>query len=171
MSISRLALISAAAMFAASAHAATATSSFNVQLTVKSSCAITSASIATMDFGTQADSGTNLQNSAPSISVLCTKKTPYDIGLLSQNLSSNTSGGGSMKGAISGNTDTIAYQLHQASVTGANWGNVVGTNTLHSAGSPDGITAQSYTVYGVVPTYTNVLPDVYTDKVTVTVTY
>jgi len=48
------------------------------------------------------------------------------------------------------------------------WGNTVGTNTV--AGTGNGA-SQSYTIYGQVPPQNTPTPAVYTDTVTVTVTY
>jgi len=48
------------------------------------------------------------------------------------------------------------------------WGNTIGTNTVASTGTG---AAQSFTVYGRIPSQTTPAPATYTDTITVTVTY
>jgi spore coat protein U-like protein len=60
------------------AYAATATSTFTVQMTVTSSCVINSAS--TLNFGSQGVLVANVDNTS-TLQVQCTNTTPYNIGL------------------------------------------------------------------------------------------
>ena len=156
----------AAAGFAGAASADTAVADFQVKITIQKACKVTAGiGAADIDFGTvpglQATDA--IANNLNKLSVLCSKSVPYDIGLLPSN--GNTAGAGVMSG-----TDSIPNQLRSVSGTGAAWGNVVGTNTVHSTGT--GI-AQPYTVYAsVLAANLNVTPGAYLDnKVTVTVTY
>jgi spore coat protein U-like protein len=48
------------------------------------------------------------------------------------------------------------------------WGTTIGTNTVSATGNG---ASQSYTVYGQVPAQTTPAAAVYTDTITVTVTY
>ena len=74
--------IAAAALFllpfASALHAATATSTFSVQMTVTSSCVINST--ATLNFGSQGVLVANV-NGTSALAVQCTSTTPYNIGL------------------------------------------------------------------------------------------
>lgn len=151
-----------------------ATSQFDVKMTVAAACSVAAGTASDIDFGTQDASATNLaaQNT---ISVTCSKGTAYTIGLTPSN--GSTTGAGVMAAQnvppVTGNTDTVAYQLRSAAgQAGAVWGN---TNTSGSvvgngvAGTGDG-TAKTHTVYATVPS-ANVTPDAYKDTVTVTVRY
>ena len=60
------------------ASAATATSTFKVQLTLTSSCVINST--ATLNFGSQGVLVANV-NGTSTLAVQCTNTTPYNIGL------------------------------------------------------------------------------------------
>lgn len=180
MSVTRFALF-CTLLATSAAHATTApTMNFNVTLTVNPKCTITSSSINDMAFGTQDATATNLQ-AQTSLQVLCTKKTPYSIALtpLSTNSTTgagtmaSTSGTNNVSGAA--NTDTVAYQLRQASgMSGAVWGNVSGTgaNVVSvPSTSSNGTASVSTIIYGTISSIGNVVPDSYKDIVTVTVSY
>jgi len=122
------------------ASAATATSTFKVQLTLTSSCVINST--ATLNFGSQGVLVANV-NGTSTLAVQCTNTTPYNIGL-------------DQGQAPSDSNRTVL------------WGNTVGTNTVAAIGTG---ASQSYTIYGQVPPQNTPAPAVYTDTVTVTVTY
>jgi spore coat protein U-like protein len=147
--------------FADPSNAATAKSTFAVQMTVTSSCVINSA--ATLNFGstgvlTAAVTGTS------TLQVQCTNATPYNIGL-----DAGTGTGATVAvRKMTGGTSTITYSLYQDSGHTKVWGRTVGTNTV--AGTGNGA-KQSYTVYGRVPAQTTPAPATYTDTITVTVTY
>ena len=109
------------------------------------------------------------------ISVNCTKSTPYFIGLAPSAANGGTnSGSGAMAstGGVAGNTDKVAYQLRStAGASGTVWGNTATTSTVGNgvAGTGNG-SAQSHTVYATVPS-ANYTADSYADTVTVTVNY
>ncbi len=159
----KIALI-AAAGFAVNAFAASpASTTFQVKIVVQKSCVIATTAASDIDFGTVDASATNLQGSS-SLTVNCSKNTPYTIAL--KPTAASTSGAGAMISAPAG--DTVAYQLRQATgMAAAVWGNVVGTNTV--AGSGDG-TVQTKTIYATVPS-ANVLPVAYSDTVTISVAF
>lgn len=175
MKNSRL-LLAVAGIAAANAFAAPnpATATFNVKMTVVKACSVVAGSASDIDFGSQDASATNLaaQNN---ISVTCSKGTAYTIGLTPSN--NSTTGAGQMAaqnaGSVTGNTDTVGYQLRSASgATGAVWGNTNTSGTVVGngvSGTGNGA-AQSHTVYGTVAS-ANVRPDAYKDTVTVTVRY
>ncbi len=142
---------------------------FSVSATVNANCLVNS--VANINFGTQASIATNLQGST-SLSVQCTRTTPYYIGLQPSN--GSLTGAGVMSSVANPlNTDQVPYQLRQtAGMSGTIWGN---TATSSSAGNGrggmgTGVSTQSYTIYATVPT-ANYSPDDYKDIVTVTVNF
>ena len=143
------------------ANAATATSTFSVQMTVTSSCVINSAS--TLNFGNAGVLVANVDNTS-TLQVQCTNTTPYNIGL-----NAGTGSGATVAvRKMTGGSSTINYSLYSDSGRTTVWGNTVGTNTV--AGTGNGA-SQSYTVYGRVPAQTTPAAATYTDTITVTVTY
>jgi spore coat protein U-like protein len=170
-------LISVAASLAsAAAFAATnpATATFDVKLTVLKACSVLAGATSDIDFGSQDATAANVQNSN-TISVTCSKKTPYTIGLTPGN--NSTTGAGVMAAQnvapVTGNNDTVAYQLRStAGLTGTVWGdtNSDGATVGNGVSGTGNGAAQSHTVYATVPTM-NVTPDAYKDTVKVTVRY
>jgi spore coat protein U-like protein len=153
----------AAAFAAASgaAQAATATTSFQVQLTIQAQCLINSAS--TLNFGTQGVISANVDQTS-TIQVQCTNSTPYNIGL-----DAGTGTGATVTTRkLTGGGATVNYTLYSDSARTSVWGNTVGTNTVASTGTG---ASQSFTVYGRIPAQTTPAPTTYTDTITVTVTY
>ena len=163
--VRRGALLSLAALLAQAlgsvAHAATATSTFTVQMTVTSSCVINSAS--TLNFGSQGVLVANVDNTS-TLQVQCTNTTPYNIGL---DAGLGTGATVAVRKMTSGG-NTINYSLYSDSGRTTVWGNTVGTNTITGTGNG---ASQSYTVYGRVPPQTTPAAATYTDTITVTVTY
>ena len=161
-------------MAVSSANAATASGSFNVNLTITSVCAVV-ASPTTQDinFGSHAAGTASAtigeQSSAAAITVTCSKNAPYAVNLTPSN--GNTLGAGTMTGPGS---DTVDYQLTQAAAGDA-WGN---TATLGAAGNGvSGIgaglaaSANTHTVFATVASTTDVQPGDYSDTVNVAVIY
>ena len=148
-------------IFFTGAEASTATGSFNVQVSIASTCAVNGAS--TLNFGTQGLLSAPV-NQKSAITVTCTNTTPYNIGLnqglygASVTTRQMQSGGGAL----------IAYSLFSNVGMTANWGNTVGTDTVAATGNGS---AQAFTVYGQIPTQATPAPAVYADTITVTVTY
>jgi len=154
--------------FAVSAGAATgpATTSFKVQLVVEKACSV---SATDLDFGSQDSTATNLSESTNgTVTVTCSKNTPYIVGLAPSNGDAN--GAGEM---TSGTTsDTVGYQLYQDSGHSTIWGN---DGTLSAAGNEvsgtgTGSAETAIDVYAQV-TSANVEPGTYSDTVNVNVTY
>ncbi|RYF32500.1 MAG: SCPU domain-containing protein [Comamonadaceae bacterium] len=169
--MNKLSLIAAsllAAAFAGNAAAATATANFQVLIKVQKACSVTAGASSNIDFGTVDSSATGLTGGS-SISVTCSRKTPYSVGLLPSN--NNTSGAGSMAALnvapVTGNTDAVPYQLRSASTAGNVWGSTVANGAV--AGIGNGV-AQLIPVFATAPG-ANVTPDSYADTVTVQVTY
>ncbi len=147
--------------FTNASNAATATSTFTVQMTVTSSCLINSTS--TLDFGSTGVLTANVDSSS-TLAVQCTNTTPYNIGL-----SAGLGTGATVAvRKLTNGASTINYSLYTTSARTTVWGNTVGTDTV--AGTGNGA-SQPYTVYGRVPPQTTPAPAAYTDTITVTVTY
>jgi spore coat protein U-like protein len=142
-------------------HAATATTTMTVQVSITATCLINSAS--TLNFGTQGVLSTNVDQTS-TIQVTCTNSTPYNIGL-----DAGTGTGATVATRkLTGGANTVNYMLYSNSGRTTIWGNTVSTDTV--AGTGNGA-AQNYTVYGRIPAQTTPAPGNYTDTITVTVTY
>ncbi|WP_420382852.1 spore coat U domain-containing protein [Novosphingobium sp.] len=151
------------------AAATTVSATFQVTLTVQKVCSVTAGAGSNIALGTLPATTTNATGSS-TISVTCTKTTPYYIGLAPSNAA--TGGSGVLSGTISGNTDTITYKLSStAGPSGTVWGNTATSTTVGNgvAGTGTGA-AQSLNVYVTVPAM-NYTPDSYSDTVTVNVNY
>jgi spore coat protein U-like protein len=131
------------------------------QGTLAPTCTIDSAS--TLDFGNQGVLAANVDQIS-TIEVTCTSTTPYNIGL--------DAGAGS--GAtvatrkMTSGSAAVSYSLYSDSDHTTIWGATVGTDVVAATGNG---ASQSYTVYGLVPPQATPAPGIYTDTITVTVTY
>jgi len=130
-------------------------------MTLTSSCVINSAS--TLNFGSTGVLVAAV-NGTSTIQVQCTNTTPYNIGL-----DAGTGSGATVTTRkMTNGANTINYSLYQDSGHATVWGTTIGTNTVSATGNG---ASQSYTVYGQVPAQTTPAAAVYTDTITVTVTY
>ena len=143
------------------AEAATATGSFTVQVTIAATCVVTSAS--NLNFGTQGVLAANVDQTS-TINVTCTNTTPYNIGL-DKGVNGASVTTRQMKSA---GPALINYSLFSDAGRTVNWGNTVGTDTVAATGTGS---AQPFTVFGRIPPQVSPLAAVYTDTITVTVTY
>lgn len=149
-------------LFTGSSLAQTATTQFNVQITIAASCQINSAT--NMDFGSNGVISGNVEATS-TLTVQCTNSTPYNIGLNAGAGTGATVGTRLMTGPANA---TIAYSLYTTAARTTVWGNTVGTDTVAGTGTG---AAQAYTVYGRVGQQTTPAPGVYTDTVTATISY
>ena len=148
------------------AEAATATNTFQVQITLIASCAI---SATTLNFGSSVGVLTSVVNGSSTLSVTCSNTTPYNVGLDAGTVSGSTVATRLMAGTTAGNTGTtMQFQLYSDSSHFTQWGNTVGTSTVSGTGNGS---AQTLTVYGQVPVQTSPKPDTYQTTITATVTY
>ena len=147
--------------WAGTTYAASTTSTFAVQVAITATCTINSAS--TLNFGTQGVLGANVDQTS-TLQVTCTNTTPYNIGL-----DAGTGSGATVatRKLTSGGA-TVNYTLYSDTGRTTVWGTTIATDTV--AGTGNGA-AQSYTVYGRIPTQTTPAPGNYADTITVTVTY
>lgn len=155
-----------AASMSASADAATylngsATSNFDVTLTIVANCVIAAAPL---NFGSIQGVLSTAVNVNTTVNVTCTNTTPYNVGLSAGTGTGSTGTTRYMSGTGS-NTGTVQFNLFQAAGTTV-WGNTQGTNTLGGTGS--GV-VQPLTVYGQVPAQATPAPDAYKSTITATV--
>ncbi|MFI4980278.1 MAG: spore coat U domain-containing protein [Nevskiales bacterium] len=147
------------------AEAGTAPTSFQVQITLIASCAITAT---TLNFGSTVGVLTSAVNGSSTLNVTCSNTTPYGVSLDAGTVSGSTVTTRLMAGTTAGNTGTtMQFQLYSDTGRTTQWGNTGGT-TVSGIGNG---TAQVLTVYGQVPVQTSPKPDTYQTTVTATVTY
>ncbi len=172
----KIALI-AAAGFAVNAFAAAnpATAQFQVKMKILKACTVTAGSTSDIQLGavTGVDSSAVNTTGSNTISVTCSKTTPYNINLVLTSNSANTAGSGLMSGT-GGNTDKVPYQLNSGSAAGPVWGSTATSGALANVGNGVHGTgtglAIAHTVYATAPS-ANFTPDDYADTVTVNVLY
>ena len=155
-------------MLATPAMADTASSTFQVTLTIQKACTVVAGAPSNISLGTVAANATNVAGNN-TISVNCSKTTPYYIGLAPSNAS--TTGAGELAGT-GANADKVGYQLRStAGTSGTIWGNTAtATNVGNGVAGTGNGASQSHTVYVTVPS-ANFTPDTYTDVVNVNVNY
>ncbi len=148
--------------------AATTSSTFQVTLTIQKACTVTAGSSSNIALGTQPATATDVLGNN-TITVNCSKTTPYFIGLAPSN--ANTAGAGTLAGTGS-NTDHVPYKLSSTvGPSGTVWGNTATAIAVGNGVSGTGTgNNQTITVYVTVPS-ANFTPDTYTDTVTVNVNY
>lgn len=143
-------------------QAATATTSFLVTATVLKFCTVVATPMA---FGNYTSSTDAISTST--ITVTCTNGTGYDIGLDAGAAAGATVTTRQMSGTVV-TAARLNYFLYSDSSRTVNWGNTVGTDTVHLTA---GVAPIVSTVYGRVPSGQFVSPDAYLDTINVTVTY
>jgi spore coat protein U-like protein len=157
--------------FAASpANPATAT--FQVQITIVKQCLVTTpANINLGTWGASDPISTGVSGTT-TFNVTCSNSIPYTIAFSSPN--DLPSVGGTthvMKGAATGNTNTVQYQLTDATAGATFTGALGGSSPNTIAGTGTGV-AVTKTIKATVFNYTApVTPDTYTDTVTLAVSY
>jgi spore coat protein U-like protein len=143
------------------AHAAVATQSFTVQITLVAQC-IFSTATANLDFGTNGVLAADVDAST-TMNVQCTNTTPYTIALDAGVGSGATVAARKMTNGAA----TVTYSLYKDAARSSLWG-TAGADLVSGTGNGS---PQSYTVYGRTPAQATPAPGVYTDTVTATVTY
>jgi spore coat protein U domain-containing protein, fimbrial subunit CupE1/2/3/6 len=129
------------------------------QVTPAATCTI---SASTVNFGSQGLLGANVDQTVP-IQVMCTKATPYSIGLDAGIGPGATVAARKMTGAA-----TVIYSLYSDSALSTVWGNTIGADTVAAIASGS---RQNHTVYGRMLSQNAPALGTYTDMITVTVTY
>lgn len=140
-------------------NGATTNTTFSVTSTVLSACTVSATNLA---FG----SYTLTQLDATStVNVICTFGTAYDVGLNAGTGSGATVATRKMTGPSS---QTLNYTLYKEAARTTVWGDTVGADTVTGTGAG---TPQALTVYGRAPGSQASGVGLYTDTITVTVTY
>ena len=150
----------AAALISSNAFAATATTTFNVQLILQAACTV---SATNLDFGTQGVLTASVDVTS-TVNVQCTNSTNYTVGL-DKGLNGADVANRKMKGS---GAATVNYSMYKDAGRTTNWGDTAGTGWASGTGNG---AVQPLTVYGRVPAQTTPAPDTYNDTITVTVTY
>jgi spore coat protein U-like protein len=137
----------------------TATTSFTVTVFISASCTI---SATTLGFGNYSGA---LINANSTLTVNCTNKTVFDIGLNAGTSRGATVTTRKMTGPASA---TLSYSMFRDSAHTLNWGDTVSTDTVQKTGTGSAV---QYSVYGQLPAGQFVTPGTYTDTIVATVTY
>jgi spore coat protein U-like protein len=151
----------ALALAASTSHAATATTTFTVTASIVSSCTLVGG--IPLAFGVYTPGVTN--NATTTFTSTCTLSTPYTLSL--------SAGGGSgatfaVRRMTSG-ANTLDYSLYTDAGHATLWGDGTGgSTTVVSNGT--GV-AQSFSVYGQIPSSASATIGSYTDSITVTASY
>jgi spore coat protein U-like protein len=139
---------------------------FAVTATIIKGCSVTASNV---NLGTVPFNAVN-STANGTLNVTCSNGTPYFVGLAPSN--GNTTGAGSMKGTLTGNTDLVPYQLSSTPGPGGTvWGNTATSTSVGNgvAGTGNGL-IKPITVYATAAN-ANFTPDTYSDTVTVHVNY
>ena len=164
--IQAMMLIFGGTVLAGIADSATTTTTFAVTETVQATCSATATTLAFSAYTPGA--GAKANNST--ISVRCTKNTPYTISLNG----GTTSGGTIAQRLMASGANTLQYNLFTTAAFSQIFGDGSGSSTT-VAGTGAGVaTATAVTVFGQLPdSVANQasVPGSYTDTITVTVTY
>lgn len=149
----------------AGAFAATTTTTFQVTANVAAQCNVSAANLA---FGAVDPIGGNVDQTT-TVTVKCTKNSPYTVGLNA----GTTTGATIAQRLMANGADTMQYNLYTDAARSTVWGNSAVAPTWVSGTGAGLGTAQVLTVYGRVPSgQTNLAVGTYTETaVTVTVTY
>jgi spore coat protein U-like protein len=154
------------AMLAGVANSATTTASFSVTETLLATCSATATTLAFTAYTPGVSAVTN--NST--ISVKCTKNTPYTISLNK----GTTVGGTVAQRLMAFGANTLQYNVYTTAAANVIFGDGSGGSQTESGIGAGVATANTVTVFGKVPdnaTNQAGVPGNYTDTITVTVTY
>ena len=160
----RTVLIAVLLLAAATAHAATATTTFQVTATVSAGCTI---SAANHDFGIYTPSSpTDNSNGTNVVTATCTLAVPYSIGLDTGIGAAATVA--SRKMTRVGGTETLEYSLYQAADRLVVLGNTLAIDVITGVGTGLAI---PHTVFGKIPAGQNAPAGNYVDTVTATIDF
>jgi spore coat protein U-like protein len=158
-------LIAAAGLlFANSALAAEATTTFQVTATVADSCLV---SATDLNFGAYNSVAATALDGTSTITVTCTAETPYEIGL---DAGTGTSAVTTRTMTGDGAGTQLDYELYTEPGHGSVWGAIGGTGTTVEQSALTG-GPLPYTVYGQIPASQYVPAANYADTINVTVAY
>ena len=148
-------------MFAGVAQAATTTTTFPVTATVLQTCLVAALPLAFGNYDPAA--GTDL-DAATTLTATCTIGTAYNVGL-----SAGLGSGATVASRkMTNGANTLNYTLYQEALRTTVWGNTPPTDTVNATA---GALPTVHNVYGRVFSGQNVPALLYSDTITVTVTY
>jgi spore coat protein U-like protein len=147
---------------AEAASAATATGDLPVQVTIVAECAVQSAPL--LNFGDTVGLLDSAVDGSSTLGIQCTNSTGYIVRLDA----GDGTGATIANRLLTGGGATVGYSLYRDAARTLVWGETDGTNTV--AGTGNGA-VQTINVYGRIPVQTTPAPGLYTDTVTVTVSY
>ncbi len=158
-------MISGMALATGSVTAGTASNTMNASTTVVSACSVNGN---TLNFGSALNPvAGGAVGASTSLTVQCTAATPYSVAL---NAGSNAGGGSNFAGRVlKSGSYAVGYQLYLNAGLTTIWGDGTAGSSVYSGTGTGGV--QTLTIYGNLPSLTGTVPGVYTDTVTVTVTY
>jgi spore coat protein U-like protein len=142
-------------------QAATTTTTFSVTATVLTSCLVVATPLA---FGSYDPAVVAPLDATNTVTVTCTIGTPYNIGL---NAGGGTGADVASRKMTSG-VNLLNYTLYQETGRTTVWGNTVLTDTVNATAL---ITPTVHSVYGRVFSGQYIPAGIYTDTISVTVTY
>lgn len=141
------------------AHAASATTTFNVTATVIDSCAVSASDLA---FGTYDPASATDKTGTSTVSVTCSLGTLYTV-----SLNNGTHASGSTRRLAAG-ASRLTYQVYKDVAATQIFGSIA--DTLGLSGTGTGVAIPSV-IYGVIPKTQNVASGSYSDQITVTIDY
>jgi spore coat protein U-like protein len=162
MTFKAIGLAALVALAAPAAHAATATGSLGLSITIAATCSVISAPA--INFGTVSAIAANIDQTSTLV-VNCSTSTPYSVGL---SVGGGTGATVGVRKMMNG-TNAVNYTLYRDAARTLLWGDTIGTDVL--GGQTGNATNQSITIYGRTPAQTVPPPGNYTDTVTVTINY
>ena len=147
-----------------------ATAQFNVTITILKQCTVTAPATISLGSVGANDLLTTTTTATQPFTVTCSRGTGYTVGFSSNNDAAAGSPTHQMKGAASGNTNVVQYDLFDATAGATNTTALsASTSVISDTGTGS---SQTKMLKAQVVNYTlAVAPDTYTDTVTMTVTY
>ncbi|HWX78770.1 MAG TPA: spore coat U domain-containing protein [Steroidobacteraceae bacterium] len=156
----------AGAMAAGFAGAATTSTTFAVTSSLLATCSATATSLA---FSAYTPGAGNVANNG-TVSVKCTKNTPFTVALNR----GTTAGGTIAQRLMAFGANTLQYNLYTTAAFATVFGDGTGASQTEPGTGAGVATAVAFTVFGQLPdnaTNQAAVPGAYTDTITVTVTY
>jgi spore coat protein U-like protein len=144
------------------AMAGSTNATFQASATINASCVVAASNVS---FGAITPASTGTATASGAITSTCSNSVPYTLAI---NAGSGTIAARKMAGSASDNLDKLAYNLYTSSALTTVWGDGTTGSTVSMTGS--GV-AQSNTIYGSLALDQYLVPDTYTDNLTVTLAY
>ncbi|MCU0820516.1 MAG: spore coat U domain-containing protein [Beijerinckiaceae bacterium] len=152
-------LVVLSAFSVTNAHSQTATGTLNVSITIAATCSVVGATA--INFGSVSAIAANIDQTS-TLTVNCSSTTPYTV-----SLPVGTGGGTVAARRMANGANFVTYGLYSNAARTTLWGTGPG-ETIAGTGTAAN---QTLTIYARVPPQTVPPPGVYSDAVTVTVTY